>query len=259
MRAAPLGPVGAGVVAALFYNFHPGLVARSVPAVWELAAPERFLEVRLAAVDVALRRLLGDRLVASAGLAEAAELARAAAQAVPTAGRALAAANAELSWPAEPHLVLWQAQTVLREHRGDGHVAALLTARLEPAEALVLFAADAELDPVRLAKARGWSAVEWAEAQERLAARGLVDGTVGGAVGDTVGPGRCRITVAGRELRASVEAATDALADMAWQAVGDAAAERLLTLSGPLVRAIMDGDGVAADNPMGLRPLVAGT
>ncbi|MGE3284965.1 MAG: hypothetical protein AB7J32_02535 [Pseudonocardia sp.] len=273
LRAAPLGPVGARAVAALFYNFHPGLVARSVPAVWTLAAPARYLEVRLEAVDAALRRLLGDELVASAELAEAAELARAAAEAVPTAGRALAAANAELPWPAQPHLVLWHAQTVLREHRGDGHVAALLTAGLEPAEALVLFAADVELDPERLAKVRGWSAAEWAAARGRLIARGLVEdaeggaaddadgaadgAAVGSAAGSAAGSAVCRPTAAGRALRASVEATTDALADVAWQAIGDAAAQRLLDLSGPFVRAIMDGGGVAADNPMGLRPLIS--
>lgn len=275
LRAAPLGPARAGVVAALFYNFHPGLVARSVPAVWELAAPEQFLEVRRSAVDAALRRLLGEELVASAGLAEAAELARVAAEAVPTAGRALAAANADLPWPSQPHLVLWHAQTLLREHRGDGHVAALLTAGLGPAEALVLFAADAGLDPTRLAKVRGWSAAEWAAARERLVDRGLVAGAGagagaasagggaaagGGAGGDgapTGDGGVCVLTPAGRALRASVEARTDELADVAWQAIGDAASERLLALSAPLVRAILDGKGLLADNPMGLRPLVA--
>ena len=69
----------------------------------------------------------------------------------------LAAANAALSWPDPPHLVLWHAQTVLREHRGDGHVAALLTAGLDPVEALVLFAADQDLDADWLRTRRGWS------------------------------------------------------------------------------------------------------
>jgi hypothetical protein len=174
-RAAPLGPVPPEVVTALFYNFHPGLVRRAVPAVWAVATPQRYLEVRLASVDAALHRLLGPDVLGSPQVAEAAEIARAAALAAPTAGRALAAANAALSWPEPPHLVLWHAQTVLREHRGDGHVAALLSAGVDPVEALVLFAADQSMDADWLRTRRGWSVPEWADAVGRLAARGLVD------------------------------------------------------------------------------------
>lgn len=258
LRAAPLGAVPAAVVTALFYGFHPGLVARAVPGVWGVAPPERFLEVRYAAVDAVLRRLLGADVLGSAEVAEAAALARAAAQAVPTAGRALAAANAALPWPEVPHLVLWHAQTVLREHRGDGHVAALLVGGIGPLESLVLFTGDAGPDPARLARARGWSAEEWAAAQGRLVDRDLLEPGPGDDTADVGAyPAAPVLTAAGRELRAAVEAHTDALADVAWQAVGEAGAERLLTLSGPLVRAIVDGGGVAADNPMGLRPLVA--
>lgn len=243
LRAAPLGAVTAEVVTALFYGFHPGLVARSVPAVWRLAAPERFLEARLAAVDAALRRLLGADILGSPGLAEAAELARRAASAVSTPGRALAAANAALSWPEPAHLVLWHAQTVLREHRGDGHVAALLTAGLSPAESLVLFAADRGLDAARLRSVRGWSEQEWAAAAGDLTARGLVDGS--GA-----------LTAAGASLRAAVEERTDALAEAPWAGLGAGAAERVVELAGPLVSAVVAAGGLPLDNPMGLRPLV---
>jgi hypothetical protein len=240
-RAAPLGAAPPELVTALFYNFHPGLVARSVPHVWSLADPQRFLEVRLAAVDAALRRLAGPELLGSAELAEAAATAREAAVAAPTAGRALGAANAALDWPEPAHLVLWHAQTVLREHRGDGHVAALLTAGLDPAEALVLFAADTELESDYLRRVRGWSEQEWAAATGRLAERGLVaDG---------------RITPAGVALRDEVEAHTDALADVPWAGIGDARIERLVGLVEPLVAAIVAGGGFLADNPMALHPL----
>lgn len=243
-RAAPLGAAPAEVVAALFYNFHPGLVARCVPHVWSLAGPQRFLEVRLAAADAALTRLLGPRVIGSAELAEAAGIARAAAQAAPTAGRALGAANAALDWPGEPHLVLWHAQTVLRELRGDGHVAALLTAGLDPVEALAVFTADHELGTDWMRTRRGWSEPEWAEGVDRLNARGLLDGD--------------RLTAAGRALRAEVEAHTDALADLPWAGVGEARVERLVELAAPLVAAIVAGGGFLERNPMGLRPL-AGT
>jgi hypothetical protein len=243
-RAAPLGAAPPELVAALFYNFAPGLVARAVPDVWAVATPQTFLDVRLAAVDAALHRLAGPDLLASPEIAEAADIARTAALAAPTAGRALAAANAALPWPDAPHLALWHAQTVLREHRGDGHVAALLTAGLDPVEALVLFAADEELDGSWLRQRRGWSEGEWDTAAARLVARDLLD-TAGGP------------SAVGREVRDEVEAHTDALADVPWNAVGDERATRLVHLVGPLVAAIAAGDGFRPDNPMGLRLLPA--
>lgn len=243
LRAAPLGAPPPEVVTALFYNFSPRMVARAVPDVWRVARPERYLAVRLDAVDAALRRAAGPELLASDAVVEASDIARDAAMAAPTAGRALAAANAALDWPDAPHLVLWHAQTVLREHRGDGHVAALLTAGLDPAEALALFAADNALDATWLRERRGWTEQEWTAAADRLAERGLLDA---GAP-----------TAEGHALRAEVEARTDALAAGPWAAVGAERAERLVELVTPLVSAIVSGDGTFfAPNPMGLRPLV---
>ena len=284
-RAAPLGAAPPELITALFYNFHPALVARAVPDVWAVASPARFLQARLEGVDAALRRLLGAEVIASPELAEAAEIARAAALAAPTAGRALAAANAALEWPDAPHLVLWHAQTVLREQRGDGHVAALLTAGLDPAEALVLFAADSDLDADWMRQRRGWSEEEWAAAVQRLVARGLfvaggveVDGVdadrsdaaradasgvaasgarAAGVKSDGAGAGGNGLTAAGRALRDEVEARTDALADVPWEAVGAARADRLVELVAPLVSAVMAGEGFLPVNPMGLRPLVS--
>ncbi|WP_219417887.1 SCO6745 family protein [Pseudonocardia nigra] len=243
LRAAPLGAAHPELVTALFYNFHPGLVARSVPHVWSLARPERFVDVRLEAVDAALHRLLGPEVLAAPDVAKAAVIARDAALAAPTAGRALAAANSALPWPDAPHLVLWHAQTVLREHRGGGHVAALLMAGLDPVEALVLFAAEHDMDPEWLRTRRGWSEEEWTEAVARLTERGLVDGA--------------GLTAAGRALRVEVEAHTDAAADAPWAVLGAERAERLVALAAPLVTAIVAGDGFLPANPMGLRPLVA--
>src|SRR5689334_25388037 len=118
-RAAPMGPVGPEVVTASFYNFAPAFVGRRVPAVWDVVTPAAALEARLRGVDAAVRRILGDEWPSSAQAEEAAELTRIAAEAVEPAGRPLAAANTAVPWPDEPHLVLWQALTTLREHRGD--------------------------------------------------------------------------------------------------------------------------------------------
>lgn len=244
-RAAPLGPVGPEIVTALFYGFAPGRVARAVPQVWAVASPERFLAARLDAVDAALRRLLGAEVIASADVAEAAEIATAAAAAAPLAGRALAAANAALPVPDAPHLALWQAQTVLREQRGDGHVAALLAAGVDPVESLVLLAAAApvEMEALRVPDNwrtwRGWTSDEWVAGAVRLAGRGLVE------------PGGGSVTPAGSRLRHEIEARTDALADPPWSAVGDAAADRLLDLVRPLRPALLAG-GFPAVNPIGM-------
>lgn len=243
LRAAPLGEATPELVAALFYGFHPGLVARALPAAWQAAPAESFLAVRIRTVDAALHRLVGADVLASPEVREAAELARVAALAAPTAGRPLGAANKALEWPEPPHLVLWHAQTIMREQRGDGHVAALLTAGLDPAESLVLFAADTDVDAESLRERRGWPEPEWQQARERLSARGLLD-----AAGMP--------TRAGRELRHEVEARTDAAAAAPVEALGADAAERLVTLAGPLVAAIIAGRGFALGNPMGLRPLV---
>ncbi len=60
-RAAPLGPAGAAVVTASFYNFAPAFVARAVPGVWELITPEEALHTRLAGATAALGGLLAGR------------------------------------------------------------------------------------------------------------------------------------------------------------------------------------------------------
>ncbi|HEY9369668.1 SCO6745 family protein, partial [Streptomyces sp.] len=155
-----------------------------------------------------------------------------------TAGRPLAAANAELPWPDAPHLVLWQAATVLREHRGDGHLAALLVAGLDPVEALVSFAAIGAAGE-RVFESRGWSPAEWAAARARLVARGLVeaDGTV---------------TEAGRALRDEVERRTDELAAAPWAALGPDDTARLADLLGEPWLAFLASGLLPAENTLGI-------
>ncbi len=164
-RSAPMGEVGPGVVTAAFYNFNPALVARSIPAAWSLADPATVIAARFVAVDAALRRMLGDAAVDSPEVAEAAGLARRAAEACRRQGRPLAAAHLDLEWPTEPHLVLWHAVTILREHRGDGHVALLLGAGFDGLEALVTHTATGKgFIPAFAMASRGWSQEQWAAA-----------------------------------------------------------------------------------------------
>src|SRR5947209_6698022 len=151
-RSAPLGIVPPEVVVATFYNFAPTQVAKAIPSVWEVTTPEQVLAARLDTVDAAMTRLLGDDLRSEA-MAEAAALAREAAEAAATTGivgRALFAAHASLPWPDAPHLQLWHAATLLREHRGDGHIAALVLAGLSGAEAAVTYTATGRSMPEAL-------------------------------------------------------------------------------------------------------------
>lgn len=237
LRSAPLGAAGPELVTATYYSFSPRMVAEYVPAIWSTADPVKVLDARLSGVDRALRALLGDR-VDSPELAEAAALARRAAEAADLAGRPLATANAELPWPDAPHLALWQAATVLREHRGDGHVAALITAGLEPTEALVSFAAVGAA-PVEVFASRRWTDEEWAAARERLAGRGLVDA-------DGVA------TEAGHRLRDEVERRTDELAAAPWRALGPAAG-RLAQLVAPVTQTVVATGMLPAQSTLGIR------
>ncbi|GAA2102671.1 hypothetical protein GCM10009801_76900 [Streptomyces albiaxialis] len=237
LRAAPLGPAGPELVAAAFYSFSPRMVREHVPAAWDVAAPSAVLDARLRGADRTLRAILGDR-IADPALAETAALARTAAEACDFAGRPLAAANAALGWPDEPHLVLWQAGNVLREHRGDGHLAALLTAGLDGCEALVSFAA-VDAAPVENFASRGWSEAEWTAARERLAARGLVDGAG-------------HATERGRRLRDSVERTTDELAAAPYRALGAEGCARLAELNGPALMAVVGSGLLPSQSTLGI-------
>ena len=132
-RSAPLGLAPAAVTIALYANFAPRMVERAIPSVWELAAPEQALAARLEGSVAALSRLLDGQDVD-----EAASILQSVAAGAPTSGRALGAANAALPWPDEPLAVLWQAATVLRELRGDGHVLAQLAVGLDGLSTMVL-------------------------------------------------------------------------------------------------------------------------
>lgn len=226
-RSAPMGAVGAGVVAATFHNFNPALVARHVPTAWSLATPAALVEARLAAVDAALRRMLGDDVVASAEVAEAAGLARRAAEAATGDGRPLAAAHLDLEWPAAPHLVLWHALTILREHRGDGHITQLVGRGVSGLEAIITHTATGRGFVVPFAiTSRGWSQEQWDAGVARLAERGLVDAD--GA-----------LTPAGVALRKEIEDGTNRLGAGPWDHLGGDGAARLGEIGGSLVRALV--------------------
>lgn len=219
-RAAAFGPVGAGTVTATFYNFNPALVAEHVPAVWSVASPEQVLGARLRAADATLRRLLGEEIIASDEMAEAARLALRATEACTPHARPLYAAHAELPVPDEPHLAFWHAATLLREHRGDAHLAALLAAGLDPVESLVSHTATGKGMAIRwILSSRGWRRTDWEAASDRLRERGLL-----------VAGEELALTDAGTALRAEVEEATDRMDTAPYEHLGAEGVERLTEL-----------------------------
>jgi hypothetical protein len=235
-RAAPMGAVGPGVVAATFFNFNPALVARSVPMVWAQAAPSDVVNARLRAADAALRRLLGEQ-VSSRAVTESAELVRRACDGATGEDRPLYAAHADLPWPEEPHLALWHGVTLLREHRGDAHLHALVSAGLSGIEALVTHVATGRGFTVAFAQRnRGWSPEQWSEASGALADRGLLDED--GALTET-----------GVALRAEIEQHTTRMSLAPWRHLGAEGTARLAEVSRPLSKAVLPAfavDGVFA-------------
>lgn len=226
-RSAAMGAVGAAVVASTFYNFNPEIITRHIPRAWGLATPEQVLAARLEAVDAAYVRLLGEDALKADDVAEAAELAREAAAGCRAEGRPLYAAHASLEWPAKPHLVLWHAITLLREHRGDGHIAALVLNGFTGLTALFSHTATQTTFVPEAAKvSRGWSDEEWAAAEQELKDAGLV--------GDDG-----KLTEDGVALRRRVEEATDAAATGPWLRLGAEKTARLDELCTGLSRRVV--------------------
>ena len=223
-RSAPMGAVEASVVLASFYSFAPALVQRSIPDAWTLSTPERVLEARWSVAAQGMRRLVGE-LADGPEAKEAAEIARAAVEAADCAGRPLAAAHQALPWPEDPVVAVWHATAVLREHRGDGHLALLVSAELDAREALLTVAAVKPEYRDFVYNLRGWTAEELEESLDGLRARGLVDAD-GRATEECV------------ELRRRLEAETDRLALQPYRAIGQERAERLQAALTPFAAAI---------------------
>jgi hypothetical protein len=224
-RSAPLGIVPAELVVSTFYNFAPSQVAKAIPSVWDVTTPEKVIAARFEAADALMTRLLGDEARSDA-VAEAAALARTAAESADIVGRPLFAGHAALPWPEAPHLQLWHAATLLREHRGDGHIAALVLAGLSGCEAAITYVASGHGMSEELQRStRGYSEEEWAGVKNALRARGLLaaDGS---------------LTAAGAEQRANVEAQTDIAAAAPYEQLGADKTQRLIDLLEPISRAV---------------------
>jgi hypothetical protein len=236
-RSAPLGMMPPEMVTAIFYNFAPERVAKALPAAWQIAGPEAALQARQDSAVAALRRYGID---ANENVIAAAELAGKAAREAPLEGRTLFAANRALPWPDDPLAALWHAATLLREQRGDTHVAVLAASGVSGRECNVLQVAAGRIPRDYMAVARDYDEATWRHHEEQLAERGLVgdDGT---------------LTAAGRELMDAIESTTDALSLSALDALSDDEVETLFQALTPITRAVVAGGDLPVKTPMNLR------
>ena len=218
-RAAPMGPVPTGVVLATFYNFSPRAVHAAMPGVWASASPESMQAARFRAAQRALQRVAPT--MSDGQVAEARSIIDPVVAGLDLAGKPLAAANAAVALPSDPLLALWQQITVIREWRGDVHIAVLVANHIGPCDCMVLQVGTGRF-PLGVAQAsRQWTETEWAAAVDRLAARGWAEPS--GA-----------LSPAGVEARERIEVDTDSLCAPIWDVVGDAAASRLTELIAPI-------------------------
>ncbi|MDQ6937527.1 MAG: hypothetical protein M3140_07420 [Actinomycetota bacterium] len=240
-RSAAMGAVKPEVVAATFAVFAPDFVGEKMAGIWDSVTPQQVLDARRDAVAATLHRVVGEPDVT-----RAVELARTACRGLRPDGRPVYAAHAALPWPAEVSpapadgvLDLWHAATLLREHRGDGHVAALTMAGLHPIEALILHGHATATMPF-LRQTRGWSPESWEDTAAQMRGRGWltdVDGVES-------------VTEAGRSVKLELERATRAAALAGWRHLGEQGCQELVAALTPLRAALMASDVFPPGSPL---------
>jgi len=224
-RAAPLGRPTAEVVDALFYSFAPGEVARHIPKVWRITTPEEAIAARQQGCVKALRRILGDH-VDTAEFARATELLTRAATSAPSQGRPMYAALLSLPVPDEVVARCFHAASLLREHRGDGHIAALMVEDVGGLEAHVLLALDMALPAARFGRLHHLPAEQIDTVIDGMRGRGLIaaDGW---------------LSAQGRALKQRVEERTDDLAAKPYEILDADERDELVGLLEPLVTLLL--------------------
>jgi hypothetical protein len=190
-RACVLGEPDASVVAAAFGVFEPGLVGGVYAAARAACGLDAIRAAREAGATAAIREALG----APEKAGEVTAILRRALQAADPTARPLFAGLAALPWPADELGQLWHACNLLRELRGDSHLAACATAALSGLEANLLTELQVGWPPLSYTASRGWSPEAMNRAMAALTARGLV---TDGALSPT-----------GTQLRAGIEQVTD--------------------------------------------------
>ncbi|HEX3706471.1 MAG TPA: MarR family transcriptional regulator [Mycobacteriales bacterium] len=224
-RAAPLGLATAEVVDALFYNFAPGEVARHIPKVWDTTTPEAALAARELGCVRALRKILGDH-VDSTAFARATELLLEAATSAPPEGRPMYAALLAIPVPDDVVARLFYAGALLREHRGDGHITALMVEGVGGLEAHALYALGMDMPAEKFGRIHHLPAAQIAAVIDGMRDRGLIgeDGW---------------LSEQGQAVRRRVESLTDDLAAKPYEALEPAELDELMVLLEPLAALLL--------------------
>ncbi|MEO6122612.1 MAG: MarR family transcriptional regulator [Ilumatobacteraceae bacterium] len=219
-RAAPLGLVPAEVVDALFYNFAPGEVARHIPNVWRTTTPELAIAARQMGCAKALRSILGDH-VDTPPFVRATDLMTKAAISAPVEGRPMYAALRSIPIPDDGVARMFHAASLLREHRGDGHIAALMTEGVGGLEAHALLAIDMNMPAEKFGRLHHLPAAQLAAVSEGLRDRGLIgdDGW---------------LSERGRAVKQRVEWLTDGLAAKPYEGLDPDELEELIDALEPV-------------------------
>ncbi|MCD4535477.1 MarR family transcriptional regulator [Nocardioides sp. cx-169] len=225
-RAAPLGSsVPAEVIHALFYNFASGEVARHIPSVWSTTTPEAAIAARQQGCVNALRRILGE-LLETSSFPRAVGLLTKAATSAPLEGRPMYAALRKLPLPEEPLARLFHAASLLREHRGDGHIAALMTEGIGGLEAHVLLALDMGIPATQFGRIHHLPTPQLTGLIESMKARGLIKDEE-------------TFTPAGRQAKDRVEALTDDLAVVPYEVLEPGELDELIAALKPLAERLV--------------------
>src|SRR3954452_16488874 len=224
-RAAPLGVVPAEVVDALFYNFAPGEGARHIPKVWSTTTPEAAIAARRTGCANALRRILADH-IDSPAFARATELLVKAATSAPLEGRPMYAALRALPVPDDVVVRMFHAASLLREHRGDGHIAALMTEAIGRLEAHALFALGMDMPAEKFGRIHPLPAPQLAAVIDGMRDRGLIgdDGW---------------LSQRGRAVKERVEGLTDDLAAKPYESLAPGELDELMSTLEPLATLLL--------------------
>ncbi len=218
-RSAAMRTDNPAVVWSTFFNPNPAGIYRLVPSTWTTTTFDAVLAAQSNALDGPFKAAVAT--MNSVELAELADLCR-----IVTAtananceGRPLFAGLASMPLPTEDHMIVWHAARLLREHRGDGHIAALVVEGLGRIDALVVHAAMLPGFADGLRRSRRWSVEEWNASIASLRLRGWLT--------DDEAP---TFTEDGRARREWIEDRTDQLAAVAFDPIGNDGMDRLIAL-----------------------------
>jgi hypothetical protein len=207
-RGASMGQVPGEVVAATFAVFNPEIVVPCVDIGWSLTDAATISAARDDGATGQLRRILGEE---PEGMARAADLMERMTDPLRPAGRALFAGVRSMEVPTDPVGRLWRHGDMLREYRGDSHIAAWIAAGLDPIEIGLLTELWLGIPVKSYIRSRAWSTAQLDDGLDRLQSRGFV----------RAGDDGLAFTDAGRAHRGDIEDRTDQQMAVAIDALGD--------------------------------------